>query len=375
MRGFPKEAEKVGEEISDLERVVFEVAKALKVREKSNQSVGGSGEATITEQQERKHDHDRDTRGLLLKAQSILRQLVEIFDQKLTVPDDQGGTSKISRKAWLRHRSKVNELRLELSGVKSSLTTVVGAATLSDVKEILLRLDGLVVVERGSLASKSGAEAVSYTGSQNGSLDREDATSLTSANTIDTTDCDSYETALSEKGPSAQLKQSLPGIALRAQGRSNPSLSIQSSLISVRNPRTCPPFCSCVCHRPITLSSPSALSQLLGTLFISSRGTLLPYSYPPPCTERLCRPQRDSKRTLTYRFPQWLVSKAVTVALTSSLSGGPQLQLHTLQVRPASADVFRLISAGDLLGLQSLFSKGQAGIYDIDDRGWTTLHV
>lgn len=66
--------------------------------------------------------------------------------------------------------------------------------------------------------------------------------------------------------------------------------------------------------------------------------------------------------------------KAVSL-LISSTSAGPELLLKTLRVLPSDAEIFRLVSIGDLEGIKTVFSNGQASVNDIDDQRWSLLHV
>lgn len=382
IHGSPKEILKLGDEILDLENVVCEVTRALENGKTGKLSAPSYSSAK--ENVQLSDQQHRNTTRLLLRTQHVLNQLVDIFDKRLSVPTNEAVAGKTSRWAWLKYRSKIEELREELSGLKLSLSTIVGAATLSEVKEILLRLDGLVVVDQGSMTSQTGPQKLtSFSRSDTTRIrekdfvpvDVEDATDADSSTLSDTTDHDSFESSKSRHNVATKVDSGLPAISLRSQGRSAPSISVVSSVRHDGTSNRCSPLCSCVCHRPITLSSPSVLSQLLGTLSIKYSSVLLPFSNVPPCTEKLCRPRQESKRKITYRFPQWLVSKAVTMVLNSSLPEGPQMHLRIQAVRPASDDIFRLSSLGDLVGLQALFTTGKASIYDVDDRGWTALHV
>ena len=67
-------------------------------------------------------------------------------------------------------------------------------------------------------------------------------------------------------------------------------------------------ICSCVCHRAVAVQTPRVAQQVLGTLSIKLHG--LP-AMTATCNEIGCRGCQDSACKVTYRFPSWLLSRAV----------------------------------------------------------------
>ena len=135
----------------------------------------------------------------------------------------------------------------------------------------------------------------------------------------------------------------------------------------------CPPSCSCLCHRPHHLSTPTLLSSLLGHLSLTytNARALLPH----PCTEKNClRPPTTSSTTrFTYRFPSWAAAQVIHMSL-SSTALNTHINLNTLRILPDSAEVFSVISRGDLHRLRTMFANGETSIYDISRSNWTLLH-
>jgi hypothetical protein len=133
----------------------------------------------------------------------------------------------------------------------------------------------------------------------------------------------------------------------------------------------CPRWCSCLCHRQSRLNSPRLLNEIFGAMSIGYVG--MPF-FSNPCNEKQCKPRNPSSAQITYQFPSWMMSRAVSMLVSSKMSG-PELQLRTLRIIPANSDVFRLAITGDVEGMKTMFKHGHASIYDIDNRRWSLLHV
>ena len=136
-------------------------------------------------------------------------------------------------------------------------------------------------------------------------------------------------------------------------------------------PGTCSRSCSCICHRTSQFRAPSFLTTALGYLVFTSRGTSF---ISKTCTKRMCKRQAQFSASMSYRFPPWLVARAIFLSFSSSPRNMIS-SLTTMRVLPGSARVFAVISSGAIEELRSMFQKRQASIYDIDEQNWTLLHV
>lgn len=133
----------------------------------------------------------------------------------------------------------------------------------------------------------------------------------------------------------------------------------------------CSRSCSCICHRTSQFRAPSFLTTTLGYLVLTSRGTSF---ISKTCTERMCKRKARFSASMSYRFPPWLVARAIFLSFSSSPRNIIS-SLTTMRLLPGSARVFAVISSGAIDELRSMFQKGQASIYDIDEQNWTLLHV
>ncbi|ETN42405.1 uncharacterized protein HMPREF1541_01559 [Cyphellophora europaea CBS 101466] len=133
----------------------------------------------------------------------------------------------------------------------------------------------------------------------------------------------------------------------------------------------CSSTCSCICHRPYSISTPAVLGVLLGRLSVTSSSRPLA---PLPCSERKCLRNTTVSTRLTYRLPTWLLPIALHTTLTSTALN-TTLNLNTLRVLPDSAPIFSILSRGDLPALRDHFAQGRASIHDVSTTNWTLLHT
>lgn len=133
----------------------------------------------------------------------------------------------------------------------------------------------------------------------------------------------------------------------------------------------CGSSCSCTCHRLYEISTPNMFSWLLGRASITST------NYPAtrlPCSEKGYAGNKSSVARLTYQPPLWLLPTAVNLSLTSRALN-THINLNTLRVLPDTAEVFAVVSRGDITRLQQMFAQKQASIYDVSRSNWTSVHT
>ena len=303
---------------------------------------------------------------LLKRAEQKLRRLSFIFHEKLVTSPADVGKKKYAKLAWLKHKSEVEDLRHGLSDVKLSLIAVMGAATSINISEVLLRLEEIHVQPK---TRPKQPELVTW---QSSTRRDEDDEELREPSAITTEPRDGTVPVASRTvlaGSSSRKRAShlhpAEDIMLKSV------IADPTNMITLRASRSgCPRWCSCSCHKPARLQSPKLLDQVLGALTIGYSGTPFLSS---PCSEKLCRPRNSSTTQIMYQFPAWFMARTIMMSLTS-FTTGPELSLKTLRVLPSTADVFRFAQSGDLDGIKTLFSKGQASIYDVDACHWSILH-
>ncbi|KAK5554273.1 Ankyrin repeat and SOCS box protein 6 [Exophiala xenobiotica] len=135
----------------------------------------------------------------------------------------------------------------------------------------------------------------------------------------------------------------------------------------------CTPWCSCVCHERHHLRTPQFLEQFVGSLFVGYSG--LP-RMTKPCNQASCHLRAQPMSTVTYFFPRWFVSKALSLVIATTPLAGPVVSLKVQRTVPGDAPIFNYAMTGDVERMKMLFLNGQASPHDVDFRsGVTPLHT
>ena len=139
-------------------------------------------------------------------------------------------------------------------------------------------------------------------------------------------------------------------------------------------PRTpCTPWCSCICHTESRYRSPRFFDQVLGTLFVGYSGSPVGRQQ---CNEKSCHLQSQPMSYVTYYFPQWFLSRVVTLTMTNTPLAGPVASLKVRRTIPGDAEIFTQAKSGSASDMKALFEKGLASPHDVHyDSGVTALHV
>lgn len=318
-------------EITNVQIVVNEVQKTLEGRETS------LGEDTANET-------STNVASILRQVEDKLQALNDVLSETFA-KDPLSGKIRYARLTWLRRKPRVREIKTEMERLKLSLTVVCGAASFLDISKIRFRLEEI------SVANTENHEA---------------------------TDVERRTTLAQRQGShiEAQLRPSENSSSIVPLGvrDSNiiPTRGDQPfSVDIVSTQATCAQWCSCKCHRINSLSSPEILNKAIGALSIGY--SAIPY-ITEPCSEKQCERSRSTGIRIRYRYPSWLFARAFLVALSSS-PGALQVSLRSARVIPPKSEIFRLVISGDLEGVKSMLSQGQASIYDVDDQSWTLIHV
>ena len=172
-----------------------------------------------------------------------------------------------------------------------------------------------------------------------------------------------YQQSLCAKPESSDLqieRHPIPShsSANRSSGRSiEPIIGMNVSLPNRRNSR-CVSNCKCSCHTSGSYRSPRALDHFLGALFLGYSGCPV-----QKCTEQTCKARSDYRAHVKYYFPSWFLERMLSCVYT--ISNELSMSLVVRRVRPASAEIFRLIALDDINGLRQLFTNGSASPNDL----------
>ena len=147
------------------------------------------------------------------------------------------------------------------------------------------------------------------------------------------------------------------------------SLNRVHSLPTSLGQKTCNLDCICACHRRNRLKSPEILSPVLGSLFVGYKAS--PWSA-QKCDQSYCR---SHATRITYAFPPWLLSRAISVSMAYSHPPGPDLCLRMMRVRPGDANIFTAVFRGTRQHVQRLLEHNEASVCDVDPAQNTALQV
>lgn len=135
----------------------------------------------------------------------------------------------------------------------------------------------------------------------------------------------------------------------------------------------CEGWCSCSCHKVNYFRTPEGTESAFGSMLIGFSAFPLQRQR---CSEKNCQKQSIPTLRVTYHFPQWLIARMISFALSLTYMNGPQVSLHMPRVVDDNSAIFTFAVQGNLSGLKKLFKDGLASPYDVAARnGRTALHV
>ena len=130
--------------------------------------------------------------------------------------------------------------------------------------------------------------------------------------------------------------------------------------------------CRCPCHSMNQIRSPKLLHAFLGSFFLRYR------AYPSlkqACGVR-CRARADGV-TCVYAFPPLLLKLAISIFYSCAVTRGPEFLLRVMRRRP-SLKIELLLNGSQsyaLKEIQTMLDCGEASVLDIDNYGFTILHM
>ena len=135
----------------------------------------------------------------------------------------------------------------------------------------------------------------------------------------------------------------------------------------------CKRACGCACHRIYRVKSPALFQNAFGSLLIKSSGL---YGITQACNEFSCSGNSSTSMRISYRFPDWFLSRMISSVIVSNRLCGPQLSLVVPRVVPSTSDIMSYAFAGNIDGIARLFELRLASPFDVSENfGYTALHV
>ena len=165
--------------------------------------------------------------------------------------------------------------------------------------------------------------------------------------------------ASTPNGSYTQSPAALPAI----QPSQNDTVTI--SMCDIRP--SCPIWCGCACHARQSIN-------LFNILFIGYNAS--PFR-PRKCSERSCKSRFPGfKARMTYYFPRYFLSKALTIHIGMSQYKEPTFSLTIRNVVPMDAPIFIAAASGNVEKLKLLLGSREANPNDLHVLyGSTALHV
>lgn len=180
-------------------------------------------------------------------------------------------------------------------------------------------------------------------------------------------------------------QQSMPLLGIGYDTKA-PTLSDTTSMTQSQSPSSfshlqmrfraaarCESWCPCACHKHQHAQSWSFLRPFFGSLYAGYSGMPV---LSPKCNVGMCKGMSAGYLKIDYLFPSWFTARAVSIAVLTSPSYGPELCLRILNVRSAFDTTFRLCVTGDCAALEQMIKSGKASVLDIsDESSHSYLHV
>ncbi len=316
----------------------------------------------------------------ILTAQHLLLALEKMIHYGLMVPSTEGRERPvIDFSNWIRNRRNIRTMQTDIKAIKERIHITLSLVTSTRASQVHLKLCDVQVMMKTLWNRQEKSDSVylevlrdiQRTLNQTPEAFGSTSKRLSSASGR----IPNEKSAISSRlhGTEAHLQGAagqdsdggtlVPNLDFSATSSSD-IFELRTALV----PRSrCRIWCTCSCHRPHSFNTPAFLQNVLGSLFVGYIGSLV---RTPNCDESQC--QRRSQRfvRITYYFPMWFLSRAITI-----VTSGPKTTITAARVRGKDEIIFTYASGGNMEKLVNMFDTGLASPVDLDPQGWSLLHV
>lgn len=242
------------------------------------------------------------------------------------------GKSRFERHTWLRKKSSVVRLQLDLSVARRNLHDLIGIATASSVTRIEVQLGSLTDV-------------------------------LHAARLV------SGDSSSTHQLPSDQTAGGSESIVSRSQ--SYASAKSTPVVLSTYTRPACDLTCSCTCHARRGLRSSAFTTSVLGALFVGYTG--LP-TLNATCETGTCAYSSVRAVCIRYVFPSWFVQRTLQFIIGFNYFGEPEIniKLRNRVEFTSENSMFQLARRGKVNQMRQLLDERRASPNDISLRGGHT---
>ena len=145
--------------------------------------------------------------------------------------------------------------------------------------------------------------------------------------------------------------------------RSSDGLSSLAGEYSFPKQQKCSSWCCCACHIRMSFNSPRTLGVLFGEFCVQYNGQI----------RRPCNCSKSSSLNVSYKFPQYLLQRFVSLEVRLNQIAGPEYLLRVPRVLPPDHRLWHYSMMGEIEAVQSMYSQGLASPYDTNWEGSSAL--
>ncbi|KZM20612.1 uncharacterized protein EKO05_0010889 [Ascochyta rabiei] len=317
-------------------------------------------------------------RSLLRRAEQQVQDLEEYVQYDLSKPDvDAPGGVKVKKKSWALHQEKLLNIQQGIKTTRLNLGTALGVVTSSTMNRVELRIQQVVSSQEADskllqrIFEQSTAISQSLPGAQPdwNMLQR----LLTQAGAIPNRASDGADstTSLFPNSSTSRLIDHRVSPTRHYEAQVGHMATVQIKAQAQVYRRRCRPWCSCSCHKKTTFRYPKLVRNVIGNLFVGYTG--MP-GLTASCNEMACQQRSAASVEVTYYFPSWLLSRMLSLTLTLTAFGGPELNLRMPRMVNWTTPLWRLSTVGESDQIGRLFSTAKASPYDVNAYGQSALH-
>ncbi|MCJ1435453.1 hypothetical protein MMC27_004826 [Xylographa pallens] len=169
-----------------------------------------------------------------------------------------------------------------------------------------------------------------------------------------------------------EMTRRLPAQSIRQGHIRNPPALYPDTLRNVEpSQNACTAWCSCKCHKGQSWKSAQLISNVFGSLCLTYSGLPMLVA---PCDQHACRRRQSPSFSVTYRFPQALVQRVLSMSMSFADLRGPELMVKLPRVVAWTSPVWRPAIDGNEVAIKDLFARGEASPWDMNPIGGSVLH-
>lgn len=178
----------------------------------------------------------------------------------------------------------------------------------------------------------------------------------------------------SDHGLSDLQTRAIEAVTGKTSRLHSPGILNSNVLLSGTLRQTCPRLCKCQCHTISRINTPRLLQTIMGSLCIQYNS--IPIFDRRPCNNPLCRSNSRTLIRLHYRFPSWMIARAICVYVSSRslIDLGASMHLKIPRVNN-SPNLTLALYYDDIDWLKQNISQKKLFMTDIFESGESVLSV